>query len=80
MQATLATTEVPVIFLSAYGRKENATRDLGMGPRLRGQALLILGAGARYGLRSYSVPVWASRRSPHPYVRGDLGIDYTERG
>ena len=80
MQAILATTEVPVIFVSAYGQEENVTRALDMGAAdyvVKPFSPSELGARIRAALRQRAGLGRAAQ--PQPYVRGDLSIDYAER-
>ncbi len=80
MQAILATTEVPVIFVSAYGQEENVTRALDMGAVdyvVKPFSPSELAARIRAALRRRAGLGRAAQ--PQPYVRGDLGIDYAER-
>ncbi len=80
MQAILATTEVPVIFVSAYGREENVTRALDMGAAdyvVKPFSPSELAARIRAALRQQAGLGRAAQ--PQPYRRGDLVIHYAER-
>ena len=80
MQAILATTEVPVIFVSAYGQEENVTRALDMGAVdyvVKPFSSSELGARIRAALRQRAGLGRAAQ--PQPYTLGDVAIDYAER-
>ena len=80
MRDILAVADVPVIFLSAYGREEVVARALESGavdyivkPFSPTELVARVRAALRRGAGAYrSVP-------PEPYVQGDLTIDYAER-
>ena len=76
MQAILKIADVPVIFLSAYGRDETIARAFEMGLGLPGQALSPAELAARIGavLRRKEVS-----EPTEPYMLGDLNIDYSAR-
>ena len=80
MQRILATTGVPVIFVSAYGQEENVTRTLDLGAVdyvVKPFSPSELAARIRAALRQRAglVPT----EQPRPYVLGDLSIDYAQR-
>ncbi len=80
MQAILATTQVPVIFVSAYGQEENVTRALDMGAVdyvVKPFSPSELAARIRAALRQRAGLGRAEQ--PQPYVKGDLAVDYAER-
>ena len=80
MQAILATTGVPVIFVSAYGKEENVTRALDMGAVdyvVKPFSPSELAARIRAALRQRAGLGRAGQ--PQPYALGDLAIDYAER-
>ena len=80
MQRILATTDVPVIFVSAYGQEENVTRALDMGAVdyvVKPFAPSELAARVRTALRQRAGLSPAAQ--PRPYLLGDLGIDYAQR-
>ena len=77
MQAILAVADVPVIFLSAYGREEVVARAFDMG-------------AADYVVKPFSPTELAARigaalrrrltvEPSEPYVLGDLTVDYAQR-
>ena len=80
MRDILAVADVPVIFLSAYGRDEVVVRALESGaidyivkPFSPTELVARVRAALRRGVDPYrSAP-------PEPYVLGDLTIDYAER-
>ena len=79
MQAILATTEVPVIFVSAYGQEENVTRALDMGAVdyvVEPFSPSELGARIRAALRQRAG--LGREAQPQPYPLGDLATDYAE--
>ena len=80
MQSILVTTEVPVIFVSAYGQEENVTRALDMGDVdyvVKPFAASELAARIRAALRQRAG--LGRSAQPQPYVLGDLCINYAER-
>ena len=80
MNVILATHDVPVIFLSAYGQQEHITRALDMGAVdyvVKPFAPSELAARIRAALRRRSGLGW--RPQPNPYHYGELSIDYGER-
>ena len=80
MQRILATSDVPVIFVSAYGQEENVTRALDMGAVdyvVKPFAPSELAARVRAALRQRAGLSPAAQ--PQPYVLGDLSIDYAQR-
>ena len=69
--------DVPVIFLSAYGREENITQALDMGAVdyvVKPFSPMELAARIRAALRKREAP-----ESPDPFVLGDLTIHYADR-
>ena len=73
-QEMLNTTDVPVIFLPAYGRDETIATALGMGAVeyvVKPFSPTELAASVAAALRRGEVP-----EIPEPYVLGDLTIDY----
>ena len=77
MQAILAVADVPVIFLSAYGREEQIARALEMGADdyvVKPFSPTELAARIKAALRR-RVTVEPSE----PYVLGDLTVDYSTR-
>ena len=77
MKDMLATADVPVIFLSAYGRDELIARALNMGAAdyvVKPFSPTELSARIAAALRRREVP-----EPQGPYVLGDLSIDYAER-
>ena len=80
MQAILATSEVPVIFVSAYGEEEQVTRALDMGAAdyvVKPFSPSELAARIRAALRQRAGLGLAGL--PRPYALGALAIDYAER-
>ncbi|MCY4438154.1 MAG: ATP-binding protein [Chloroflexi bacterium] len=78
MQEMLSTADVPIIFLSAYGRDELIAPAFGMGAAdyvVKPFSPTELTARIGAALRRREVP-----EPSEPYVLGDLTIDYTERG
>ena len=76
MEEILAIADVPVIFLSAYGRDELIARAFDMGAAdyvVKPFSPTELSARIRAALRRRSASEPLS-----PYVRGDLAIDYNE--
>ena len=76
----LAVADVPVIFLSAYGREEVVARALESGavdyivkPFSPTELVARVRAALRRGAGAYR------SEPPEPYVQGDLTIDYAER-
>ena len=70
-------TDVPVIFLSAYGREENVTQALDMGAAeyiVKPFPPMELAARTRAELRKRRVP-----ESPDPFVLGDLAVYFADR-
>ena len=77
MQAILTISDVPVIFLSAYGREEHITRALDSGAEdyiVKPFSPTELTARIRAALRRRAAP-----EPLVPYVLGDLTIDYAIR-
>ena len=77
MKEILKIAEVPVIFLSAYGREDLMTRALDAGATdyvVKPFSPTELAARIRAALRRQAAAV-----PTEPYVRGDLVIDYNER-
>ena len=77
MRQMLSTADVPVIFLSAYGRDEFIAEALAMGAadyvvKPFSPTELTARIGAALRRQAVSEP-------PAPYVLGDLAIDYAER-
>ena len=73
-------SEVPVIFLSAYGRDQIIARALEAGAAdyvVKPFSPTELVARIQTALRRRNSPGWAEPSTP--YVLGDLAIDYTER-
>jgi len=69
--------DVPVIFLSAYGREENITQALDMGAVdyiVKPFSPMELAARIRAALRKREAP-----EPPDPFVMGDLTIHYADR-
>ncbi len=80
MQRILATTDVPVIFVSAYGQEENVTRALDMGAVdyvTKPFSASELTARIRAALRQRAGVIPTAQ--PPPYALGDLAIDYAQR-
>ncbi|MDE2787339.1 MAG: response regulator [Chloroflexota bacterium] len=80
MQRILATTDVPVIFVSAYGQEENVTRALDMGAAdyvVKPFSASELTARIRAALRQRAG--LGPTAQPPPYTLGDLSIDYAQR-
>ena len=80
MKDILATADVPVIFLSVYGREEVIARAFDMGAAdyvVKPFSPTELAARIRAALRKRASPEWAE--PPGPYSLGDLSIDYAER-
>ena len=80
MQSILSTTDVPVIFVSAYGQEEYVTRALDMGAVdyvVKPYSASELAARIRAALRQRAG--LGRSAQPQPYVLGDLSIDYAER-
>ena len=80
MRDILSATDVPVVFLSAYGRDEMVARALGEGatdyivkPFSATELVARVGAALR---RNASHP---QAQPAEPYVLGDLTIDYAQR-
>ena len=80
MRDILAVADVPVIFLSAYGRDEVVARALESGaidyivkPFSPTELVARVRAALRRGVGPYQ------SEPPEPYVLGDLTIDYAER-
>ena len=80
MRAILASTQLPVIFVSAYGQEDHVTRALDMGAAdyvVKPFSPSELAARIRAALRKRAG--LGREAQPPPYVRGELRIDYTER-
>ena len=80
MHRIMATTDMPVIFVSAYGQEENVTRALDLGAVdyvVKPFSPSELTARIRAALRERAGLGLAGQ--PPPYALGDLGIDYAER-
>ena len=80
MKDILETADVPVIFLSVYGREEVIARAFDMGAAdyvVKPFSPTELAARIRAALRKRASPEWAE--PPGPYSLGDLSIDYAER-
>ena len=80
MKDILETADVPVIFLSVYGREEVIARAFDMGAAdyvVKPFSPTELAARIRAALRKRAAPGWAG--PPGPYSLGDLSIDYAER-
>ena len=80
MRDILAVADVPVIFLSAYGREEVVARALESGavdyivkPFSPTELVARVRVALRRGAGAYR------SEPPEPYVHGDLTIDYAER-
>ena len=81
MRDILETADVPVIFLSAYGRDELIARAFDMGAAdyvVKPFSPTELAARIRAALRRREAPEQAE--PTEPYTLGDLEIDYAERG
>ena len=79
MKDVLETADVPVIFLSVYGREEVIARAFDMGAAdyvVKPFSPTELAARIRAALRKRAAPGWAG--PPGPYSLGDLSIDYAE--
>ena len=77
MGAILAVAEVPVIFLSAYGREEQIARALEMGAVdyvVKPFSPTELAARIKAALRRRAIV-----EPPDPYVLGDLTVDFAQR-
>lgn len=77
MQAMLATSDVPVILLSAYGREELVAQAFDMGAAdyvVKPFSPTELTARIRAALRRREVP-----DPTEPYVLGDLTVDFSRR-
>ncbi len=77
MQDLLAVANVPVIFLSAYGREELVAKAFDMGAAdyvVKPFSATELAARIRAALRQR-----VTAEPPDPYLLGDLSIDYAER-
>ena len=73
-------SDVPVIFLSAYGQDEVVARAFDMGAAdyvVKPFSPTELAARIRAALRKRATPEPA--QPPEPYVRGDLTVDYARR-
>ena len=80
MQRILATTDVPVIFVSAYGQEENVTRALDLGAvdyMVKPFSASELTSRIRAALRQRAGVIPTAQHLP--YALGDLGIDYAQR-
>ena len=80
MQGILAVSDVPVIFVSAYGQEENVTRALDMGAVdyvVKPFSPSELASRIRAALRQRAGQGRAAQ--PQPYRVGGLSIDYAER-
>ena len=80
MKDILETADVPVIFLSVYGREEVIARAFDMGAAdyvVKPFSPMELAARITAALRKRAAPGWAG--PPGPYSLGDLSIDYAER-
>ena len=77
MQAMLGISDVPVIFLSAYGREEIISRALDLGAAdymVKPFSPTELSARIRAALRRRAVS-----ETPEPYVHEELVIDFAQR-
>ena len=80
MQAIVDIADVPVIFLSGYGRDDAIARAFEMGADdyiVKPFSPTELGARIQAALRRRAAP--ARVEPTEPYVLGDLTIDYAER-
>ena len=80
MRAIQAKTDVPVIFLSAYGEQENIIRALDLGAAdyiVKPFSASELGARIRAALRKRSQ--FELLAHPEPFRLGNLNLDYGER-
>ena len=80
MQAIVDIADVPVIFLSGYGRDDAIARAFEMGANdyiVKPFSPTELGARIQAALRRRAAP--ARVEPTEPYVLGDLTIDYAER-
>ena len=80
MQGLLASTDVPVIFVSAYGHEELVTMALDMGAVdyvVKPFSPSELAARIRAAMRQRAG--LGREEQPGPFLLGDLGIDYAER-
>ena len=77
MNDIVAISDVPVIFLSAYGREENVTQALDMGASdyiVKPFSPMELAARIRAALRKREAP-----EPPARFILGDLSIHYADR-
>ena len=77
MQDILEMVDVPVIFLSAYGREEQVARAFDLGAAdyvVKPFSPTELAARIRAALRRRTIP-----ETQQPYVLGDLAVDYGGR-
>ena len=80
MGAIRETTDVPVIFLSAYGQEETIARAFEHGADdyvVQPFSPMELVARIKAALRKREAPEWAE--PSEPFVLGELTIDYAER-
>ena len=80
MKDILAIDEVPLIFLSAYGRDEVIASAFDMGAAdyvVKPFSQMELAARIRAALREYAEP--ELQQPSEPFVMGDLTIDYSQR-
>ena len=80
MRDILSVADVPVIFISAYGREDMIARAFDAGAEdyvVKPFTSTELVARVRAALRRRAGPYQPHR--PEPYAYGDLAIDYTER-
>ena len=80
MKDILATADVPVIFLSVYGREEVIARAFDMGAAdyvVKPFSPTELAARIRAALRKRASP--SEAEPPGPFLLGDLEVDYAER-